>query len=545
MTWTTEAVPSHESFAADPAELTFRLGSVERIACEPEAGLPQRNTSSYVLIACASGEGTVVRENGLVPLRANGLHLCPPDRAFGIEPGTRDGFEMFVLAFEAFREEKNDPARLNAVSEEIWRHAGEAYLPAGRLQALCESLNRRWNGTNPADRMKAGADFLELLGELAACEDTPESDSLALLQRTKVFIDEHYREPIKLEQLAGMAGLSRNYYVDLFKKRYGKSVVEYMTGLRIRRAKRLMTNPGLRMRDVAQQVGYNDEFYFSRRFKKETGVTPSAYVKSRSRRIAAYCQASTGYLLALGIVPHAAPLHPKWAGYYHSRYGGDIPVHLDGYKLGQDWKGNLDRLERSRPELIVCSDRVSAEEKAGLERIARVCYIRSSDDWRTSLRNIAAALGGEAEAEAKSWLDSYAEAASTIGGSIGRRRLGERTLLLRFRRGHFYSAGDSSAADVLSGDLGIHLAALRGPADWSRVPIPLEELEAARADRILLMVCQENETLPGWEAVRQCKRWLELPAVRSGLLHLLSSDPWRECSPSAHKRILREAARIF
>ncbi|MEJ8304757.1 AraC family transcriptional regulator [Saccharibacillus sacchari] len=525
-------------------DLIFRLNGIERIDYRSQRQVPQRHTSSYVWVAGVEGESIVVSESGKAPLRAGSLRLFAPEQTFGIESGSQAGFGAFLISFDVFREEDSQPGRLRALSAESWpgTDPGEVAFPGGRLQAAAESIWRRWKSTVAAQRMKARAEFLELVSEWASAAASPEYDSQVLMQQTKTFIDEHYREPLKLEQLAGMAGLSRNYYVDQFKKHYGKSVVEYMTDLRIRRAKRLMANSELKLREVAQQVGYNDEFYFSRRFKQETGVTPSAYMKSRSRRIAAYCTTSTGYLLALGVMPYAAPLHPKWTGYYHSRYAADIPVHLDGYKLGADWQGNLDRLKESHPEYIVCSSLVSEKEKDRLEQMAPVIYISPEDDWRTTLRQTAIALG-ETEA-AERWLESYQEAAATIGRSIGQRRRGERTLLLRFWRGGFYSAGSSSAAGVLREDLGINLLALPSRYEWEHAMNP-EMLNTFRADRILLMVCQEGETLPAWEAVRHSPEWAELPAVRAGRLHMLPSDPWRECSPSAHKRVLREAARIF
>ena len=525
-------------------DLIFRLNGIERIdSCSGQV-VPQRHTSSYVWIAGVEGEGTVVSESERAPLRAGSLRLFAPEQTFGIEGDSQVGFGAFLISFDVFREEESQPGRLQALSAEAWPRVdtGEVVLPGGRLQAASESIWRRWKSTGAAQRMKAKAEFLELVSEWASAAASPEYDSQVLMQQTKTFIDEHYREPLKLEQLAGMAGLSRNYYVDQFKKRYGKSVVEYMTDLRIRRAKRLMANSELKLREVAQQVGYNDEFYFSRRFKQETGVTPSAYIKSRSRRIVAYCTTSTGYLLALGVMPYAAPLHPKWTSYYHSRYAADIPVHLDGYKLGADWQGNLKRLQESRPEYMVCSSLISKEEKERLEQIAPVIYIRPEEDWRTTLKQTAAALG-ETEA-AERWLASYREAAITIGGSIGQRRRGERTLLLRFWRGGFYSAGASSAAGVLREDLGINLLPLPSRYEEGHA-MNLEMLSSFRADRILLMVCQEGETLPGWDVVRQSPEWAALPAVRAGKVHILPSDPWRECSPSAHKRVLREAARIF
>ncbi|OWR31520.1 AraC family transcriptional regulator [Saccharibacillus sp. O23] len=525
-------------------EPVFRLRGIERADCDSGREIPQRLASSYVWIAAVAGEGTVVCEQGRTPLEAGGMLLFAPGRTFGIETGSAESFSAYLLLFDVFREEEANPGRLRALTGETGFRFGpsEIYVPAARLLAVCESIGRYWQSPEVGERMKARAGFLELIGEWSAASAGPRRDPEKLLQRTKTFIDEHYREPLKLDELADMAGLSRNYYVGQFKKRYGKSVVEYMTDLRIRRAKRLMAGGSdLKLREVAQQVGYSDEFYFSRRFKQETGIAPSAYVKSRARRIAAYGPIATGYLLALGIIPYAAPLHPKWNAYYHRRYADDIPVHLSGYKLGEHREANLSRLAQSRPERIVCGG-VSDEEKRRLEEIAEVVYIRPETDWRAALRETAAVL--EAEQEAERWLASYDEAAATIGSAIGRRRSGERTLMIRFIDGRFYSAASSSAAGVLRFDLGIPV--FEWPDEYeARVPLGLDLLAASRADRILLLVCQEDATLAAWERLRQSPEWTGLPAVASGKLHLIASDPWRESTPSAHKRVLKEASRIF
>lgn len=52
---------------------------------------------------------------------------------------------------------------------------------------------------------------------------------------------------------------------------------EYLTGVRIKRAKEVLCTTGMTIQEVAAEVGYNDEKYFSRAFKKEKGMTPSKW----------------------------------------------------------------------------------------------------------------------------------------------------------------------------------------------------------------------------------------------------------------------------
>ncbi|OCT14166.1 hypothetical protein A8709_25330 [Paenibacillus pectinilyticus] len=84
----------------------------------------------------------------------------------------------------------------------------------------------------------------------------------------------------------------------------------------IHRAMLLMENPKLKLCEVAKQVGYNDEYYFIRKFKQLVGIPPATYMKNRQRKVAAYSFANIGQLLALKIEPFAAPMDHYWTDMY-------------------------------------------------------------------------------------------------------------------------------------------------------------------------------------------------------------------------------------
>ncbi|MBD5075363.1 AraC family transcriptional regulator, partial [Xanthomonas citri pv. citri] len=81
---------------------------------------------------------------------------------------------------------------------------------------------------------------------------------------------------------------------------------------RITKAKRLMAKSNCKLKEIAHQTGYQDEFYFSRIFKKYTGCSPTSYMKKRRKKIAAYGRGTMGHLIPLHHIPLAAALHPKW-----------------------------------------------------------------------------------------------------------------------------------------------------------------------------------------------------------------------------------------
>ena len=98
-----------------------------------------------------------------------------------------------------------------------------------------------------------------------------------LLDKALAFIHDHFHLDLSLDDVAGHVGMGTSYFSTYFKQETGQSFVEYLTALRLEKAKQLMQDPNLRLYEIAGKVGYNDVKYFSRVFKKATGVTPAEY----------------------------------------------------------------------------------------------------------------------------------------------------------------------------------------------------------------------------------------------------------------------------
>ena len=90
-------------------------------------------------------------------------------------------------------------------------------------------------------------------------------------------IEEHFAEDISLTGIAEIAGMNPDYLGRLFKDHTGLTFVEYVTWLRIKKSRELLKNPGLRVKDVGNAVGYANCNYFIKVFKGMTGMTPKEY----------------------------------------------------------------------------------------------------------------------------------------------------------------------------------------------------------------------------------------------------------------------------
>ena len=91
------------------------------------------------------------------------------------------------------------------------------------------------------------------------------------------YIEQHYQEELTLQHISDRFHLSREYISRRFKQELGENLSDYITRIRIDKAKLLLMNPQLRIVRIAEMVGYQDEKYFSKVFKKVTGLSPNQY----------------------------------------------------------------------------------------------------------------------------------------------------------------------------------------------------------------------------------------------------------------------------
>ena len=91
------------------------------------------------------------------------------------------------------------------------------------------------------------------------------------------YIETHYYEKITLDQLAEMVYLSPAYLSRIFKKETGTTFNDYLIQVRIGKAKNLLHHKDLRVTDIAEAVGFDDQSYFTKVFRRIVGVTPLKY----------------------------------------------------------------------------------------------------------------------------------------------------------------------------------------------------------------------------------------------------------------------------
>jgi two-component system response regulator YesN len=99
-----------------------------------------------------------------------------------------------------------------------------------------------------------------------------------VIHLAKEYIDRNYADAgISLQAVAAHVGHSMCHFSTVFGEQMGKTFKEYLTDLRIKRAKELLRTTGLRSSEISDRVGYNDPHYFSLVFRKCTGLSPKEF----------------------------------------------------------------------------------------------------------------------------------------------------------------------------------------------------------------------------------------------------------------------------
>lgn len=477
------------------------------------------------------------------PLKSGAVFTVRPGQLVELGLYPEDKLGVYVLKFEtmdALRSEGKERG-FDETDMAIFPGQGETSLtPSSVTIGLCESMLFHWNEGSRAGRFRSNAGFHELLALLFRHQEHKTAMALDIV---RLELEQQYREEITIERLATMAGLSRYHFMRLFKERFGKGVIDCLTELRLAEAKRLMeAEPELSFREVAYRVGYKNEAYFSTTFKKQTGFPPAIYMKNRQLKVAAYSWVNFGQLLALQIIPFAAPTDHYWTDEYRSKFAAEVKV-----SLSHQYEFNREALRRAQPDYIIAmGGLVNEQEKERLLRIAPSLFLPSGASWREHLQETADFL--DRSNVASQWLARYDEKAEKTRRTAEAVTGQERLLVLGICR-HKLIVWGWRAGTVLYEDLRRRAPRGIGQILWTK-EVSARELAAFEADRIIVQLGEDEASQNGWRLLERSTEWRELGAVASGLIHITKlckwfDCPWNENNAYRHEQWLGELGRIF
>ncbi|WP_171056343.1 AraC family transcriptional regulator [Paenibacillus sinopodophylli] len=433
-----------------------------------------------LLLIVGAGNGVLQSERGQQLLAQHMILMIQPEEKAQITNDGQSTLGCYMVTYKVYQAEKhshNHHTQLtNGSADLVGRNA--VLEATDSIQEMVKSLYRAANTVDEQEAIASHFIFQKLIFALIEQQRFQKENKNPRLavKRTLQYMERHIDEPISVEQLARLANISRRWYTILFKEMTGENPLDYLIGLRIRKAKDLLNLSGDSFNMIARRVGFEDEHYFSRRFKQKVGVSPRYYLQQRRHFGTRVTYPELMHVL--GVTPIAAPTpHQEFPNYLQASFG-------KVEKLYYDKTLSLDKIRRSKPDFIVASEWQDQAIYEELSSIATTVLLPSREDWRDELRDMAEILGKRAEANGviERFSDKLDKARETLYFAMK----GETVVYVRLTsEGAVVFGEQSSRGRILYSELGLK------PPDvfalhQDGIVLPLDRLSELKADHIIL-----------------------------------------------------------
>lgn len=207
-------------------------------------------------------------------------------------------FEAFIERFEKAIQRKKD-AEIKEIFHELFIYVESSkYIELGQIRYFISSIvyianhyldkygytdELIWGNDEEKYLMLQGItrkeDFIKFLHAIEGKVNVigvEDSDNY-IVRNVKKHLKQHYKEGVVLKEVAETFGLTNTYLSMLFKKETGETLKDYLTSLKIEKAKELLKETNWQVSEIAKEIGYENEHYFSRIFKQKTEMTPTGY----------------------------------------------------------------------------------------------------------------------------------------------------------------------------------------------------------------------------------------------------------------------------
>jgi AraC-like DNA-binding protein len=234
----------------------------------------------HELLYITEGKGSILLEKKKYPLKKGMLFYLCPDVTHSITLEMEEPTYFLSVHFSY---------ALVTFNDNVWDIKGEegnlSFQPIHELtdyyqvEDIFKKLVDSWNAKSP------GYEFLTktLLCQLMIAinqniKNQNQNFSISLkVEKVIEYLHQNIHKKVTLQELSDLVHVSLFYLSRAFKNSTGYTVIEYFNKIKIDKAKELMIESDKKIKDIAQVVGFGDEFYFSRIFKKVEGISPSEF----------------------------------------------------------------------------------------------------------------------------------------------------------------------------------------------------------------------------------------------------------------------------
>lgn len=242
--------------------------------CLPNYSYSLKSRDYHLITFISKGKGTFEIEDKVYELKENQLFIIPAGYWFRY---TADATNPWRYSWIGFLGIKSNFIYQAAEKHQFVYDCEDAGHYESMIAAILDS-----SGDSFSSFLKINGLMYGLLGDLTEeIGILNQSSNQQLSTLARHYMDLHYHDQILMSDVADFVGVHPNYLANIFKKETGISPKQYLSNLRIKKAKELLLETKDSVSLISQSVGFTDSLSFSKFFKKETGGSPLQYRKEQ------------------------------------------------------------------------------------------------------------------------------------------------------------------------------------------------------------------------------------------------------------------------
>jgi AraC-like DNA-binding protein len=244
----------------------------------------------HQLLYCTAGEGGQCADGWKYAMRTGDLFFIPAgtEHRSVFPPGQK--FDCFVLDFQSrlFTPAlPGDKEALDVIDKMAWFRGKVPLSAAGgeRVRLILEDLLAEFQGKGPAYQAVVKMMTMRLLISIARDEDfhsrgrpiCPPPSHKQMIREVIHYLDACYMKAITVDSVLEFCPLSRSHFHAVFKRTTGRTLVKYLTGIRLKKAKEQLRSTDASIAEIAAHTGFGTSSYFGQLFRSATGLSPGDY----------------------------------------------------------------------------------------------------------------------------------------------------------------------------------------------------------------------------------------------------------------------------
>jgi AraC-like DNA-binding protein/mannose-6-phosphate isomerase-like protein (cupin superfamily) len=238
----------------------------------------QHGADQHILIHCIEGKGTVQIEKKLYQLKPDDLIIIPAGTPHNYAADEKDSWTIYWVHFKGTIAN----AVVDAMISQFKGHQGAISFENKRIELFYDiysNLERGYGNDNLCYANMCLWHYLSsfLYNDKFNVSEKKESRQDMIIEPSINFMQKHLSEALRLSDLAESVNVSVPHYSYLFKQKTGFAPMEYFSQLKVQKACQYLLFTDLRVKEIAEQLGIEDPYYFSRMFTRLMGLSPKEY----------------------------------------------------------------------------------------------------------------------------------------------------------------------------------------------------------------------------------------------------------------------------